>query len=150
MKSPRPLLILAIVSAIPLALTACDFLNKKKGAEDAGAPAADTAAPVATDSAAAATSAAALTTVTPPAGGAPGHVVPAVAKKLPDGGVVLVPASDGGAGTVANPFAIPSTLPSNFPKTLPSGFPSALPSGFPTALPSGFPQFPAPSASVKK
>lgn len=149
MKSLRPLLILAIVSALPLALTACDLL-KKKAADDAGAPAAETATPPADPAAAAATSAAALTTVTPPANGQPGHVVPAVAKKLPDGGVVLVPAGDGGSGTVANPFAIPSTLPSNFPKTLPSGFPSSLPSGFPTALPSGFPQFPAPSASVKK
>ncbi|MEO6573949.1 MAG: hypothetical protein ABIP89_08930, partial [Polyangiaceae bacterium] len=127
MKSLRPLLVLAIVTALPLALTACDLL-KKKAADDAGAPAADTATPAVVDpAAAAAVSAAALTTVTPPANGQPGHVVPAVAKKLPDGGVVLVPAGDGGAGTVANPFAIPSTLPSNFPKTLPSGFPSALP-----------------------
>lgn len=146
MKSLRPLLILAIVSAIPLALTACDFL-KKKGGADAGAPAAETAAPVAADPSAPATPVAtALTTITPTAG----NPHPVVAKKLPDGGVVLVNASDGGPAAVVNPFAIPSALPSNFPKTLPSGFPSALPSGFPTALPSGFPQFPAPSASVKK
>jgi glucose/arabinose dehydrogenase len=146
MKSLRPLLVLALVSVLPIAVTACDFL-KKKGAEDAGATPAETAAPVAADpSAPVAPVATALSTITP----ATGNPHPFVAKKLPDGGVVLVNASDGGVAAATNPFAIPSTFPSNFPKTLPSGFPSSLPSGFPTTLPSGFPQFPAPAASVKK
>lgn len=142
MKSLRPLLLLAALVALPVALTACDLLKKKSGA-DASPPAAETAAPVSTDTAA--PTASALATVTP---GAPHlHVTP---KKLPDGGTVFVSATDGGVAAATNPFAIPSTLPSNFPRTFPSGFPSAFPSGFPSSLPSGFPQFPAPSASAKK
>jgi hypothetical protein len=142
MKSLRPLLVLAALVALPVALTACDIL-KKKGVADAGAPAADTAAPVATDTAV--PTASALTTGTPAV--PHGHVAP---KKLPDGGVVIAVGTDGGVATATNPFAIPSTLPSNFPRTLPSGFPSAFPSGFPSSLPSGFPQFPAPPASATR
>ena len=142
MKSLRPLLVLAALVALPVALTACDLL-KKKGGADASAPAADTAVPVATEIAA--PSASALTSGTPVAPHA--HVAP---KKLPDGGLVIVAVTDGGVATGTNPFVIPSTFPSNFPKTFPSGFPSALPSGFPSALPSGFPQFPAASASATR